>query len=384
MKLLITSPDALIDNETGVFFSGMTDALDHFLNLEAGNTIAVISVRKTALIPIPAKYNPIQIPGILRGNRSLITRIKDDLKLTTADIYVLGCKDKDVQTAANSKLLLLRAEYAITNNPNDKIYSKSYGIGLTRPNSLKIFFDHFYDLGSPWYYKLDVSDKTVFYALTDARTYYKPETEKILNDKFRQCLKEGDKTYRVPFMIYFLVSSYLIVQEMETVDYFGIYPSSKVGDNPDLGFFLQKAGQSYKAGYRPEILQRKSNSITRHTMNPDQRKKDGCNSQFKTVIINPYYRNKLKGKTVCIIDDFSTWGTSCETTRLLLEGVGVKKVIFIALGKFGNDYYKYDYEITGDVFGTYSYKQKSYGLLPLPPLNKNANAQFLDSLRDLI
>jgi hypothetical protein len=48
----------------------------------------------------------------------LIDQLQSHFKVTISDIFVLGCKQIDVGLAANSKLLLLRADYAI----NQQVY----------------------------------------------------------------------------------------------------------------------------------------------------------------------------------------------------------------------------------------------------------------------
>lgn len=382
MKLLLTTPDALIDKESGKFFPGILNVLNEF-NADKNHGIVVVSRSGRNLDKIPDDFNPLHLRSELRGSPKFIDWIKRELKVDTSDILILGCKDKDVQQAANSKLILLRADYADVNNPTSMIYTRGYGIPISGSKNLKNFLDTFKQFDGSWYYTLQVSDKTVIYALTNANTKHRPLNETALNNRFKACLKDGDKSYRTPFMVYFLVSTYAIVKEFEGVDYWGTYPSSGTGRNADLDFFKDKARQSYKGTSTEPIFIRTKAAAKRHFRSAATRIQDGCDDQLDSIILNPYYKKKLKGKTVCIIDDFTTYGTSCETARVLLESAGAEKVIFITLGKFGRDFYKYDYTIEGDPFVAYTYKkgkrQQLYG-----KFNDAANFGFIKGLGTLM
>lgn len=100
------------------------------------------------------------------------------------------------------------------------------------------------------------------------------------------------------------------------------------------------------------------------------------------MIVNPYYLKgkKLKGANVCIIDDFTTYGTSCETARILLQNAGVNKVLFIAMGKFGKSYNRYDYTIIGDVFSGYAFKQNKRTPMVGEFNAHNSDRAFIESL----
>jgi hypothetical protein len=377
VKLLLTTPDALID-KNGDFFPGILKILTDF-NADKNQGIVVVSGSGKGLKHIPKEFHPLKIRRDLRGSPKLVDWLKKELKVETSDIIVLGCKNEDVYQAANSKLLLLRADYAEENNPGAIIYKNQYGIPIAGAKNLQNFFETFKQFGGSWYYTLKVSPKTTIYGLTNANTINRTTKEVELNESFKACLKDGDKSLRIPFLIYFLVSTYAIVKEFETVDYWGIYPSSGVGGNQDLEYFKDKARESYKGVSKEPLLIRTTKVGKRHEMGRSDRISDGCNKQLDTIRLNPFYENKLEGKTVCIIDDFSTYGTSCETARALLEKAGVAKLIFITLGKFGKEFYQYSYIINGDPFGKFTYK-KAKPLTLNGKFNTAANLDFIKSL----
>lgn len=58
-----------------------------------------------------------------------------------------------------------------------------------------------------------------------------------------------------------------------------------------------------------------------------------CNRDFETLKINDSLVDRIKGKVICIIDDYITNGYSAEAAKHLLLSAGAKKVIFLSIGK---------------------------------------------------
>ncbi|OMP80110.1 hypothetical protein BW716_06350 [[Flexibacter] sp. ATCC 35208] len=372
----------MLDKKTGKFFPGLLEVLNEFNN-DPDNGIVVVSGNNISA-EIPKRFNPITIKRKLRGSPELIELLKDQLNIDPRDIIVLGCKEKDVHQAANSKLILLRASYARANNPAESIYVKKYGIPIKNATVLGRFLHTFVDFQGDWYYELRVSPQTTIYALTDANTKNKVVSEEILNNRFKRCLKEGEATYRLAFMTYFLVSTYGMMKEFTQVHYWGTYPSSGTNENADLNYFKDKARQSYKGTSNEPIFIRHKTAAKRHFKTGQARITAGCDEQLDTISINPYYKNKLKGRTVCILDDFTTYGTSCETARILLENAGVARLIFITMGRFGRDYYKYHYTIKGDPFGKFSYVGGAAPQHMVGRFNAKGNFEFIKTLEQLM
>lgn len=386
MKVLITSTDALVDSETEEFFEGIEDALDGFLALDVDNKVIVISVSAEKLKAIPDKYNPFPIKAKYRGSAALITLCEEEYGVEFSDIMVLGCKDRDMYMAANAKILLLTAKYAENNNPEEAIYTTGYGLQITSPDRLTFFFNHFLNIDTPWYFKLPVSETTEIYALTNANTYSASKDMVRMNNEFSACLKEGNGTFRNLFTIYFLLSTYRIFKELQGVKYWGIYPSSGTELNQDLEYFKEQARKSFGCKTSHPLFLKQRATPKRHDQNKATRKARGCQDQLESIVINPWYKGRLSGETVCVIDDFTTYGTSCETARHLLEAAGVEKLIFIALGKFGKEYIKYDYDLETLPNGLYTGLTCEYVDADYldGEFNTASNRSLIDSLGDLI
>lgn len=389
MKLLITSIDAIIDNETGTYFEGVKDVLDYFESLDNDNKVAIISIDKARLDSIPNDFHKyIIVDYYLRQSDKLISILANRLKINFNDIFILGAKDSDMILAANSKLILLTADFAKKNNPEERIYTEGYGIAIFNADRLKFFFEHFLSLSEPWFYSLEIDEQTKLYGLTDAMTNKQEDGDvKKICLKLREFLKAGDDKYKNPFLIYSLMSVYQIFKEVKGINYWGYYPSSTTAENLELKTFKEVLRKSFKSSTSQEdLLIRTSNSPQRKTMSEADRINNGCDSQFDSIILNPWFKGKLKGKNVCIIDDFTNHGSSCETVRHLLKKAGVNKIIFISIGKFRYDYKMFDYELKGDIYkqGGYTYTRKGDYTLKKGVVNNESSIELLTSLKDLI
>jgi len=355
MKILITNPDTIIDPKTKQYYPGIEQQLNAF-NEKEGQRVVVISVKKFRLDPIPESYYKLTVSIQQRMGTSLIDALKRSLGCEISDLFVLGCKRADVAIAANSKVLLLRADYAKEANSDESIYTKEYGISIKNAVNLGVFFDKFMSIKVPWYYKAEISKQTTIYALTNANTFYRDADISQLSAVFKDLLKNGNNTYQEEFTIYFLVSTYAIVKEFEDVDIWGIYPSSGIENNPHLEYFKEKARQAYNCRKAYPLFIRHTPTVKRHNLGSIDRIKNGSDEELGTIRINPEWGN-VKGKTVCVIDDFTNIGSSCETSRTLLEAAGAKKIIFITMGKFGKDYINYQYSLSGDPFGWFKFER---------------------------
>ena len=88
---------------------------------------------------------------------------------------------------------------------------------------------------------------------------------------------------------------------------------------------------------------------------------DYCQKHFQSIRVNDKYKGKLKGRVVCVLDDYLTYGNTFEALRNLLIKCEVKKIIFVSIGKFKcageSQYVQKSFSIEGDVYsGKYTAK----------------------------
>jgi hypothetical protein len=388
MKLLLTSVDAVFDRNTKDYFVGIKESLKNFEAYGKDNHVVIISVDKERLDALPSDFNKVNISYKNRKSPELLKIITKSIGIEYKDIFILGAKDDDMILAANSKVILLTAVYASINNPDERIYTERYGIAIYSPDRLDFFFKHFLYLDEPWFYSLKVDGQTKLYGLTDAMTGKQEDLDiKHICLRLKEFLKNGDTSHKNPFLMYALMSVYNIFKEVADIKYWGYYPSSSGNENSELKLFKEILRKSFKSSLTQEdILIRTKKSPPRKLMPEGHRIKNGCNSEFDSIILNPWFKNKIEGENICIIDDFTNHGSSCETVRHLLEKAGVKNIIFISIGKFRYDYKKYNYEIEGDLFseGGYTYKKISEFELLKGTVNNESSIELLNALNGLI
>ncbi|QNK78103.1 phosphoribosyltransferase [Winogradskyella sp. PAMC22761] len=196
-------------------------------------------------------------------------------------------------------------------------------------------------------------------------------------------LKDGHDKGENPFRVYSLLSAYRIFSEIDKIYGWGYYPSSDGKVNTPLLTIKEILRKSFKSRPKEDILFRHKPSVKRSKQNASSRASAGCDNQFDSIHLNPYYRGKIKGRNFCVIDDFNTHGTSCETVRHLLEKAGADKIIFISLGKYKVTYKKYNYTIEGDVFTpNYTYTRNGDFSEDRGVINNDSSNELLKSLRD--
>ena len=386
MKLIITSPDAIYDWENKTYFPKVIEILLYFKSMSEDYDVVAISNHSEHLDVVPDGIHKLDLSGVKGYRRSpkLIEYISKKIKIDFEDIMVLGAKEDDMILAANARIILLTADFAKKNNPKDRIYTKGYGIGIYSVDRLKYFFDHYLHIEKPWFFSHEVDESYLVYGLTNAMTRTMDDKNEVeICDHLRKHLKEGFETGKSPFRIYSLLSMYRIFKEVKDINYWGYYPSSDGKTNDELNEIKEILRKSFGCRSAHDILIRHKASPKRNKQSATLRAKNGCDSQFDTIHLNPWYRGKIGGKNFCIIDDFSTHGTSSETVRHLLKHEGANKVIFISLGKFKFTYKEYDYILDGDVFTPdYTYIKKGNYNEYKGKTNSKYSDELLTSLND--
>ena len=144
--------------------------------------------------------------------------------------------------------------------------------------------------------------------------------------------------------------------EFRDVQDWAIAPSSSTELNQVMLELKERVRLMMYGRKSAAIFLRHENASKSSSDNPNARRDDNnyCQKHFQTIIINPLYRRKLKDRVVCVMDDYLTNGNTFETLRNLLVACKVKKIIFVAIGKFihrdENCYSKKIFSIEGDVY----------------------------------
>lgn len=104
----------------------------------------------------------------------------------------------------------------------------------------------------------------------------------------------------------------------------------------------------------PIFVRHKPTRKSRFDSQEDRRHNNNyCQKHFQSIHVNDKYKGKLKGRAVCVFDDYLTQGNTFETLRNLLVECKVEKIIFVSIGKFKRThegkYIQKSFLIAGDV-----------------------------------
>jgi hypothetical protein len=288
--------------------------------------------------------------------------------------------------ASNAKIVFFKALFASSNNPGDRLFSKDYGIPFNTTEQLSDFISSYVFIENPWFFQLDVDEDTKIYSLINANTMggYR-DTRMIIAEKMGAYLKAGIDTNKDAFGTYLIMAVNKIFREERNIDYFGYYPSSSVEPNSELEHLKRRLKTTFSNQRLDENILVRTEEVTQRKKKSKRRRiAEGCDIELTTILINDKFEGKLEGTTVCIIDDFTTYGTSCETVRHLLKHAGVSKVIFITLGKFGRSYNIYEYELSGDPYVKISVNRKEDAKALYGKFNESSKIELIESLKGIL
>lgn len=262
---------------------------------------------------------------------------------------MVGSSDEDLHLASSNKILLINPGWSEKQDEKPQ----KYAVTLFNPYSLLIAIK-LIENQNTWYFQMQVDEKTSILALTSANTlnYHVGKSEKEVLEGFNDSLKSGDRKW-FNTLFFHLISGVMKDQILRETDIWGVFPTSSGVINEEVEELKERC--RYLTGKRmkePLFIRHTSVRPSRET-NHHKRLEDGCKKHFDSIVLNPYYKNRIKDKTICIIDDYITNGTSFETVRNLLISAGANKIILLALGRYRKGtygvYQKEDYDIKMDV-----------------------------------
>lgn len=330
-----------------------------FTNLhDEGHTILVVSHKRSHINLMKEIFKDKFSFVIYVNYRNKIKEVANEEN--ASDFILVGSSDEDLILAANKRILILNPGWSV--KQDDK--PARYGITLDTPYKL-LEAIRIIENQSNWYFELDVDQDTKVLALTSANTFNRDviKTEKEILEGFESLLKAGDRRY-FNTLYFHLISGIMKNPLLRNVEVWGVFPSSSGNTNKEIEELKERCRYlTNKRMNEPLFLRHTAVSKSHHTPH-DIRLGQGCKKHFESIIMNPYYKKRIKDKVVCVIDDYTTNGISFETARNLLFQAGAKKVIFLALGRYKkgmNGVYQHEvYQIEGDIFNKgYKYSLNS-------------------------
>lgn len=390
MRIIAAPADALYDYGNSVPYQGIIDVLTEFIDAYDGIVI-VYSRNKDKLERIPDKFKCIPVQGKKIADGTLARAIVEYGKAQGIaehhDVFVLGVKDPDMYMVNNGgNLFLFGAGYAVKNEAESGKLRRYSSIMINSPEALKEVLDMLQVIQSPWFFKYNLSDITIQISLIKAHTMYQPDDIIQVNDAFNAYLKEGEQVNKDILTSYFLLCCYNknVIEFFKEADYFGTYPTSDGRVNSDLSHLKNKLRHTFGKRESPELLVRHTPTRKQHKTSKEERLKAWADNQLETIKVDDWYKGKLKGKNIVIIDDYSTNGVTAATAKALLEREEINSLLFVSIGKFNETTNLYEYEVKGDVYSNFEFKriQKKEGVVG--EVNRNSHNEKIQSLYNVL
>lgn len=155
----------------------------------------------------------------------------------------------------------------------------------------------------------------------------------------------------VEFFFHTLVAGLTFYADVERGQLWTTYPSHTKGSdrNVQLHQWLTFFAKEFYCDMYP-LLVRHQEALDSSKARGQQRQSVPFSNQVHTVHLSSDYKSKLRGRTVVVIDDFTTSGKSLEWARNLLLKAGADRVLSVTLGKIGNSHEIYTPRFDFDPF----------------------------------
>lgn len=297
--------------------------------------------------PPPADHiQRADIPGRkARGSQDWIDVAADRLDLARHELLYVGQTEWDWYTAVNAGVLYLHALWSGPQPVKVKAIVADY------PADVADFIADFLPEEPIWYNRIDQGRWTLRSLLPAGASLKSSTGPFTLQQVFKYDRKYRVGAYDARDLLVLTALTFLYLEGLVPArSYICIYPSSTPGRvSEQLADFLKNAASLFGGYYREDLLIRGNaapdTSVERDKANRGlPAKAVSIVTQATTVHVNPAYRdrNTLGGRTVVVVDDFTTRGFSLEWARILLEAAGAEDVVMVALGKYGTTHTRFE------------------------------------------
>jgi hypothetical protein len=376
MLILTTSPAAISRNGQPA-----TDIIQGLIRIAAnGNRVGVISNHQKPewFDHEFAGSSVVFVAAEARQKGQVIQSIAKNLNVKTHDILVLAASADDLQMAKNGKAVLVAAGWST----DPQIVR--FGQKIDTVQELEQLTALTNGWNGKWWFEGSADNYTI-HALVDLSTLHKGLSQQQFAQKLKSTVKSGGA--RLAALLAVTARSMLINNIDLTPDLlWGVYPSSgnTAGADEVLTEFTHRLRtvtsrvQFAKVGV--PLFIRHTASVKR-SANPGGDRTNPA-GQITTLHLNPFYKGKIAGRNVIVIDDCTTYGVSFGVAAAFLRKAGANSVHGVALGKFGNQLSYYDIDIISDPFKPVGIDGYTTGGIIRFPGNTDSTAQQV--LQDLI
>ena len=274
--------------------------------------------------------------GVKKGGGRFVDTVCSGMGIRYNEIVYLGDSDNDMREAVRHQVALFLAAWSA---PTYK-----YGIPVREPSHFAQIIETFFLKERLWYYKVDGADQlgrpVMVRALLSATDCKQAGVQDLLKQKI-----PGPPVGRLSlgdFLSYHLLASvYLEGLHLRGTPgkplIWCVYPAHLGGQTGVLVDFSVLMSRLLREQYRQDLLVRHRPAIKSATARY-RGQHPPIGNQFQTVVLNTSSRDKIVGRTVIVLDDFTTYAQSFETARNLLLNAGAAEVIAVAVGKYNVPY----------------------------------------------
>lgn len=312
------------------------DALGIKLAVASNSPRAEIVQRfQRANLPVPNIIVTRATTGARKPSPLFVDEVIQQSGVKRTEIAYLGDDDEtDIFCATNSRVLPFSAQYSTANEP------RQYGIPVNHPKALTDYLRTFSKQPEPyfgWTYQNTTNQIDARTLIYDQGAELSPILRRVLKgDQENVLIGSNDVAVR-SLLFHYLVSQCYMSGLVSEMDFVSVYPGHEAGTSNAL---LEDFSDNVRLSFRTAAFL--PNLIVRHTTAPKSSQQGHARNiydQFRTININPAYREKIAGKSVLVLDDYTTYGYSAETARKMLLMAGASKVTAVAIAKWHWDQY---------------------------------------------
>lgn len=335
MALLLTSRCALLrDGEP------YQPAIDALQRLSAGDDGAVGVLSRNSR---PAWWDRatagtdiafVQVQS--RGNGEAIRTVAERLSMDPHQVLVLAADRMDVAMAKNGHATLLKPGWI-----DDAAAESTRGAGIPveTPEELEEVAGCLDRWSGGWFWGTSQPRMEVRVLFDPSRKTSTSFKETFFKEKFTRIVKErGPQSNAMAALLCrSILHDFPPLPKTKTA--FALIPGSSSGNDDtdalsETLHAVRTATSRVRLAYRGKpILERTVAGTPRHKQ-PGNDRTDPT-GQLNSMRVNPHYRDKLVGRTIYLLDDFTTHGVSFCVGRALLLAAGALQVNAVAFGKFG-------------------------------------------------
>ncbi len=274
--------------------------------------------------------------GVNKGSPKWIERICQDTGLSKNQLLYVGDSDKDMWTASHARVVYVHAGWSAP--------PSQYGLQAAAPGWVPAVVEHIFRKRHRWFWTVDTKDRNGNrvrkMALIDGdgagRAGLKIDLLSTFKHSGTPCV--GPMLLK-DFVMLHLVASIYEEGLHDEAGWWTTYPGHAGKLNTVMGDFLDVAAKLFRRKYQGELFVRHAPAVTSTEAYHRGDLVEALDNQLTTVHLNPALREKLKGQSVLIIDNFLTRGPTTETARNMLLAAGAPDVTAVAIGKYGGRNY---------------------------------------------